>query len=198
MSIEILQCFLLSYPPFVKWNAVTFPPGTVLSLGYHQRFGFEAMVTASTSSVALEMLQHLLHFQKLPFLGSALFPPSTQAHARFRVKQMLWFLSSSTILAQNEAWIKLDCGNPWAIWAVILGDSLGQKWYRLSVIRPRCFWDMENLGSSSDSSWSYHSLQVLCIPWIPPVRFVSSGRSAWQGKGLGRGVDCFSPFLVSM
>lgn len=58
---------------------MTFPPGTVQSLRYHQSFGFEAMAAESASPVTLEMLQHLL--QKLLLLGSALFP--TQALIRF-------------------------------------------------------------------------------------------------------------------
>lgn len=62
---------------------VAFPPGTVLSLGYHQSFGFEGMAAESPSSVTLEMLQHLLHFQKLPLLEDALFPLSTQERVRF-------------------------------------------------------------------------------------------------------------------
>lgn len=142
-------------PELWIWNsAVTFPPGTVLSLGYHQSLGFEATAAESAFSLTLKMLQHLLQFQKLPFLGSALFPPSTQAHVRLWVKQMLSFLT----FAQNEGWVKQDCDNPWAIGAVILGDSLGQKWFVTDWV---C-WGQEvsgmwrNLGSSSDSSWSCH------------------------------------------
>lgn len=107
-----------------------------------------------------------------------------------------WGKSRARLWQSNRTWGFRD---------VISDDSLGQIWF-VTV----CFWtywgqdasrSQKNSGSSSDSSWSRHSLSVVHIHWVPAMGFLSSGRRPWQGEGLGGWEEqftVFTTFLVSL